>query len=418
MKLQRFISATLSLISTAVFSGACYAAAEVQTSEQAPDPFLVTFKDSLKRRDPNPADIAKLNEYIEKHPNDGNGHMVLAYVYDKLGMDGMYSSELEKAWRLQPETPSFLISALKGRAVTNDKRHYQSLIEEGFQKYKNDPKNLIKAAELFHSIKENEVAVRFVEQALKIDPKNVEARCNYCTYLLALSRFHEAIDASEPLLSDKTTATLATLIQGVAWNGLKNTRRALPLLEKAWHEAPTELQLAKTYVDALIAEHKYKQAVEPAMMVLAFQPPYGKHLNAVKDEIKPVIERASAADIQANLAKISKMIPPGKTLAFFYFALGDLLDRSGKILAAANCFQEGLSMDDSVGRAYMRLGHDLELLGASPDSVQKLYQQAVLRTGNDKEVVARCQRMTARLPVMDRDIAGKIKNLINSVRYK
>ena len=66
----------------------------------------------------------------------------------------------------------------------------------------------------------------------------------------------------------------------------------------------------------------------------------------------------------------------------------------------------------------MRLAHDLEILGGTPDKIKELYEQAASISRDDREVKAKYERMKARMPAVEKDIAAKIKCVVNNVRYK
>jgi tetratricopeptide (TPR) repeat protein len=138
----------------------------------------------------------------------------------------------------------------------------------------------------------------------------------------------------------------------------------------------------------------------------------------LKNKIKPLIANASVTDIESGIKKVAAILPPGRALAYFYFALGDLLDKSGRYLNAVHCFSKGLEMDPSFGRAHMRLARDLEILGFRGDAVKQNYSLAAeLTPPGDQEVMARYERMKERSKAEDRDIAGKLKKRFNKMRY-
>ncbi len=381
-------------------------------------PFLVNMKALLNSRAPSTGELEKLSAYIQQYPNDPDGHLVIANAYNKLGMDGMYAEELEKAWRLSPGSLLYLFSALKARAVTDDHPSFDHLVDEAFQSYKNDANTLSKMGQLFQDNNQNTLAIRFLTRAVELDPKTLQLLCSYCYSLLALRRYRELISATAPLFLNEKTRTVANLLRGLAWYNLNQSEKAEPLLAEAYREAPEQAEIAEAYFDILVATGKRCYAVQPALMALALQPPFGKHMIVLKAKVKPIIARARTSDLEDGIMLVNKTIPPNRSLALFYFALGDLLDKSDRVLNAAHCFSAGLFLDRSLGRAYMRLAHDMEILGAAPDKVMDLYEQAALMSRDDREVMAKYERMKARMPALDKDIAGKIKCAINNVRYK
>lgn len=382
------------------------------------DPFIQSMRELLSTRALSEAELQKLSDYIKAHPDDPDGHFVIANAYNRLGMDGMYAEEMEKGWRLSPTSVLYLLAALKARAVTEDRSRYERLVDEAFQTFKNDAGMLEKLGQLFLDNGQTQLAVRFLSQAVDLQPKNLQVRCSYCNCLLAMRRYKELIASTGPLVENEKTLTLANLLRGVAYYNLNLPYRALPLLEKAYIGAPDRPEVAEAYFDCLRRLGKDSQALQPALMALALQPPFAKHMNDLKIKVRPVIAAAGTRELRDGIKYVGRNIPPTRSLAFFYFALGDLLDKSGRIVHASDCFNAGLFLDPSLGRAYMRLARDWELLGCPAEKVEGLYKQAALRAHEDKEVQARYDRALSKRPAESKDIAGKIKLAINKIRYK
>jgi len=386
---------------------------------QKPNPFLLSMKALSDKRALNSSELEKLSDYIRKHPDDPDGHLLLAHAYNQLGMTGLYAEELEKSWRSSPGALLYLFAALRARALSDDHPSFDRLVDEAYRVYKNDASALSKLGKLFQDNDENTLAARFLGRSLELNKKNLKTLCDYCSSLLALNQYRELISAAGPLFSNEETRSLANLLSGTAWHKLNRPEKAVPLLAEAYREAPDRPEVAEAYVDALLSTGQRSQALQPALMALALQPPFSSHMTVLKAKVKPLIERASISGLEDGINQVCKAMLPGRSLAFFYFALGDLLDKSGRVWEACNCFNKGLSMDQSLGRAYMRLAHDLEILGGASDSVMELYKQAATRTPpEDKEVRAKYERMKVRIPAMDKDIAGKLKCVINNLRYK
>ena len=382
------------------------------------DPFLVNMKAVLKNRAPNEDEMSRLNLYMQNHQGDPDGHLVMANAYNQLGMDGMYAEEMEKAWRLSNSSLNFLFASLKARALADDHCGYENLVEKAFQTFKNNADMLSKTGQVFLESNQSKLSLRFLSRARELNPQDMQLLCSYCSNLLALRRYRELLSAATPLFAQERTRALANLLSGTAWYNLNQPEKALPLLARAYHLAPNQPEIAESYFDALIACGKNSQALQPALVALSLQPPFAAHMSVLKAKVKPIIARAKTEDLDNGISQVAKTIPPTNSLAFFYFALGDLLDKSDRIRNASYCYYNGLTIDPSFGRAYMRLAHDWELLGGPPDKIINFYEKAALQTRDDKEVVAKYERMKARKPSLDRDIAAKVKFVINNIRYQ
>ena len=109
---------------------------------------------------------------------------------------------------------------------------------------------------------------------------------------------------------------------------------------------------------------------------------------------------------------------PGRALAYFYFSLGDLLDKENRVRQAIECYTEGLAIDNTFGRAYMRLGNDMALMGAAPSITRVFFEQAALRAPSDPQVLSKYYRMKERSKVYDQDIANQLKGKFNQLRFQ
>jgi|694.fasta_scaffold151512_2 tetratricopeptide (TPR) repeat protein len=414
-KLKRITCASLTCF---ILSGGIIAHADSETISKSHDPFLDSMLKALDERKLSEAEMEKVSAYIQKHPDDPDGHLVMSDAYFKLGMTGMYAEELEKAWRLSSNSMLYLLAALKARMISDDPGSFYILVDEAFAKYKNDPKKLNSLGALFQQNNQNALALRFLKRATEAAPDNFEYLGNYCASLLAQKKYKQVIENAQTLYSNPQSKTSGALLLGVAYYNLNVPAKAIAYLSEAYAAAPTHAEIAEAYYDALMSNGRKAEATQVALMALATQPLLGTHMETLKNKIKPLIANASVTDIESGIKKVAAILPPGRALAYFYFALGDLLDKSGRYLNAVHCFSKGLEMDPSFGRAHMRLARDLEILGFRGDAVKQNYSLAAeLTPPGDQEVMARYERMKERSKAEDRDIAGKLKKRFNKMRY-
>lgn len=382
------------------------------------DPFLDSMLKALDSRKLTDDEMQKVSLYIQEHPSDPDGHLVMSDAYFKVGMTGMYAEELEKAWRLSSNSMIYLLAALKARMISDDRASFDSLVNEAYAKYANDPKKLNSLGTLFQQNNQNELALRFLKRASEVDPSHAEYMGNYCASLLAQKQYKQVIENAKALYSNQQSKLSGALLLGVAYYNLNMPGTALPYLSEAYAAAPTHAETAEAYYDALIATGRKREATQVALMALAMQPLFGNHMDSLKNKIRPVIADASVEELQGGIKQVSAVLPAGRALAYFYFALGDLLDKSGRYLNAVHCFSKGLELDPSFGRAHMRLARDLEILGFTGDVIERNYTLAAeLTPPGDSEVKAKYERMKERSKIADRDIAAKLKTALNKMRY-
>lgn len=410
--------ALMAALSTLVFSSAVQAdEAQPAKSKHSRDPYLEGMLKTLQEHPPSDAEIEKLSKFIDQHPNDPDGHLVLAAAYGKLGMDGLYADELEKAWFLAPERILLFLSALQAKMLTNDHLGFDRLTNKAYELFKNDAKKLETIGGVFQNSEQNSLSLRFLARALELEPENLKFRASYCSSLLAAKQFKELLKVAAPLSKEKRTNTLCALFQGLSLYNLNASEKALPLLKQAYDEDPTRPELAEAYFDVLMSLGKTKEALPPALIALAAQRPGARHSRLLRSKLGALITRAPKAQLDAEVSQTTKLLPPMQALAFFYFSLADLFDKAGQIRQAKSYFAEGLSIYQ-VGPSLMRFAHDMEILGDDPEQVLNFYQTAALMSDADKEAQAKYQRMKTRIQAHDKDIAARLKVLINRCRYK
>jgi tetratricopeptide (TPR) repeat protein len=222
--------------------------------------------------------MEKVSAYIQKHPDDPDGHLVMSDAYFKLGMTGMYAEELEKAWRLSSNSMLYLLAALKARMISDDPGSFYILVDEAFAKYKNDPKKLNSLGALFQQNNQNALALRFLKRATEAAPDNFEYLGNYCASLLAQKKYKQVIENAQTLYSNPQSKTSGALLLGVAYYNLNVPAKAIAYLSEAYAAAPTHAEIAEAYYDALMSNGRKAEATQVALMALATQPLLGTHM--------------------------------------------------------------------------------------------------------------------------------------------
>ncbi|MBX9686969.1 MAG: tetratricopeptide repeat protein [Candidatus Obscuribacterales bacterium] len=362
--------------------------------------------------------MSRLSNFIKDYPQNPEGHRVLAEAYNKMGMDGMYAEEIENAWRLSADSTEYLVVALRLRAVSDDHKKFESLSKEALARYRNNKVMLMKLSLDLQKNNQNFLALPYLKRALELAPEDNMVRSTYCLALLNQKRNQEMLFIIEPLHKNKDSAGFAALMSGMAFANLNMPKRALGYFEKAFTIDPLNPKLAESYYQVLMKLGKKQAAVLPALVTLAGAAPAGMDLEAVKKEIIPVLSCTNNQELKVLMSQVAMALGDPAKVAYFYFAMGDLMDRCRRIQMARDCYSSALNIDKSFGRGFMRLAHDLELLGVAPDTVLDLYSTALRLAPDDKEVIAHFKRMESRLAASPKDIAAMIKSIINQARYR
>lgn len=371
----------------------------------------------IEKRNLTQGELETAIKFVEKHPSDVDGHLLLARAYELAGMEHLASEELLDAWRLNPKAITPLISAISKIIMEADETAYQKLIAEAMKVYAKNPTELGVLALISQKNHDKKSAAAFLQAALKNNPSDIDALSAYSSMLIEEHKYSAVLDETEKLSKlqlDASKKARVNLLRGLAFFRMNQIHRAIPYLRDSYQADPKQYELCRAYFEALVADKQFDAALEPALMCLALYPPFFNGLDKLKSKIEPIMRLSKSKNINAAIVKVKKNISDGMQLAYFNFALGDLMDRLGNFQAGENFFIAGLNLDPSFGRGYMRLAADMERLGEDEDAIEGLYKKALEADTNDPEIAARYHRFLARKKVAKTDLALKIKTNMRS----
>lgn len=385
---------------------------------------LNKFSSNMEKRDLSKSELEQLVRLVNENSDSAQAHSVLARAYELSGLEEFSLEESVAAWELNKGDIQAFVAAQSMALRVSNRTVYEQLNSKALSHFKNDSRSLNTLAAICEKRGESEIARRFLKASLMAAPNDLDARILYLGALLADHRYEEILKELDALHLQKENAEnkrvenqIATF-RGIALLRLNRAHAALKYLELAFAASPTNLAVCNAYFDALVATGRYKSAVYPGMMLLALQPPFGDALERTKKKLQPTFEKASihASPLKDNMHKIDSEIKDRGRLAYFSFALADLMDDIGSYAQAEYLFSYGLNLDSSFGRGYMRLAKVMEKLGRDPDVVKDLHKSAMEADSKDPEIVAGYKRSITRDASRKNDLAGRTKNLIRARR--
>ena len=381
--------------------------------KRIPDSALLSaLSDKMEKGPLSSEDTELIARYIEQHPNDPRGHLVMGRLYQLSGLEKLDIAESISAWRLDRSDLATFLAAQAAASKANETELYDELMNEALRVYANDGKMLVTIAVINQKRGEENSARKFLEQAVKIDPHDAETKSLYLSALMGQKRYGDLVRGAQELRKTSPGIRyrgLATIFEGIGLLRLHQPARALPFLEKGYMLNPRNLDLVEDYFDALLSVRQYEKAVAVGFVAMALQPPFGSRLDVLKKKIEPVILKVPISSINGGIARVHQIVKHQGQLAYFYFALGDLMEKTHHYRKAEQCFVEGLNRDDSFGRGYMRLAKVKETLGDDPDVCLDLYRLACEKDPHDLECKARYARAKTRNASVRRDLARRFK---------
>ena len=94
------------------------------------------------------------------------------------------------------------------------------------------------------------------------------------------------------------------------------------------------------------------------------------------------------------------------------FSLGDEFDHLGERELAMGHYRQGLSLDPSFARGYLRLGEDLEDYCHDYDGAIEMYRRAFQLKKEDQEIRSRLYSLSLRLANRPNDLAWQLRDAI------
>lgn len=387
---------------------------KVEAKEAAPSKLdTAKWESVLEKENLDQSQLEELSKFVSSHTNDPAGHRLLARAYGKLGMPDFACHEVEQAWRLDLNSLEDLVSALRYYHANKENDKFNGLLDEALQQYTGKEMPLSMLGQLLLRNGDNTNALKFFHAALKINPSNVLTQVLLIKTLLNLGEYQDVLLMTQPLIANPSTASPGLYLRGKALLGMHRDREACSTLAQAYKLEHNNIpELTEAYFNALIRCGKYKEALEPGLVMLYQLSRQGQDMTTTKNSLLLTMKNLPWNYVETAINLASQSDRRG----YFCFALGDLLDRLGKPNAAIQEYYKGLTLNPNYGRAYMRLGQDMERNVNNWGEALQLYSRAYSCDPQDRQIEARHNRFFSRFPNKDKDIALRIKSLVNSCR--
>lgn len=375
----------------------------------------------IEKRELSKSELEQLGKFVIDHPTNVEGHTLLSRAYDLAGLQELALEQAIAAWESNRKDILTFVAAQSMALQTANRSIYDDLNSKALVAFEDDFRSLNTLAAIGQKRGDSKVAREFLQAALRAAPNDADTRVLYMSALLSDHRYADVLKQVQMFDSSKLTTQMKSVIasfKGIALLRLRYPNQAVGFLEEAFNSTPTNLSVCSAYFDALVSIGRYKAAIYPGMMLLALQPPFGDGLEKTKKKLRPVFEKTNlhSSVLQHYTKTIEDELKDPGRVAYFNFAIADLMDEIGNYAQAEILFTNGLNLDRSFGRGYMRLAKVMEKLGRDPEVVNDLYKSALEADSKDPEIVASYRRSTVRSATRNSDLAHRTKTIIRSLK--
>lgn len=370
---------------------------------------LVLLEQRIRQSNDYQAVLASLQKLIEKDPHNAQAFFLAGMVLEKSGYSDLAAEYFAEADKLDPSRQGSALQVFRLKLDSGDMPAARSFLGYVSRHYPNDPSVLLMNAYLARLQGNKLLAELYQREALAAQPNVAGIASSLAVLRLSQGRFLEALGLAEHDLKLKKDHPAATIIKAQALLCLSRYREALPLLDRIYRQTDFEKRLAAHMLcQAYLAAGLYEQALEPALVEMALS----------KDRSRAVVPKMTVAMLVQKLPaplvanvrdKVLKMLSQTEFEWRLHFSFADVLDHVGRHEDAMREYAKGLEIAPMVGRAWYRLGRDMEK-ESHYDNALVMYQRALQLDTGDPWIKAANLRLSQRVVGRPNDLAWRFKD--------
>lgn len=389
---------------------ASFAAAPLSTSAQ-----LDAIEKRIEADELSDDVYAQLESIITKEPTNPKAHLYLGNCYAKLGLPDQAIEEFKLATKYGPNEPKAFVELVKQQIKFGQIPAAMTLLNEAGRKFPKDPEvQFLIASSLIAKGKWDEgeyglkMAIAKKKKILGLTSALAEIR-------LMQGNFEEAIKLAKADLEIKPAFPMANRIYGLALASTGKFEESIAPLNIAYQATPFKQGLAENLSACAAWAGKWQIALEPAIIALGATATLDSNNPKQKARLYEIMRHCTADQIE--LAIKAATIKSGKhPPAAFFFALGDVLDGVNMRKLAMEQYTRGLQEAPSFGRAWYRLGKDLEIYSRDYEAALRCYQKAHAFNLQDPEIAMAMYSLSDKLAKRNKDWAWRLKDVLKPQR--
>ncbi|MBX9686899.1 MAG: tetratricopeptide repeat protein [Candidatus Obscuribacterales bacterium] len=361
--------------------------------------------------------LKKLQDLIQREPNNLEAHMTLGKVLAHMGYESLADEQFRIVDKLDPNHPNSILSIFRHRLETQGApaaNEYLLYVQRRFPK---DPSVMLMEG-MIERMRGNEIKAEFYySTAMERHPDYQGIATTFAILRMSQKRFQDAIKLAERDIALSKEHPVANLAKGQSLLLLGNYKDAIPCLEIALKNAVDKRGVADSLSRAYIYNQQFGESLKPTISCLAETPLSEQQtVNQLKKRISFILTKVSADELLNTLKIAEREIRFQQTMAGVYFACADVLDKTGHPSQSAIAFAEGIKLYPYNGRPFMRLGMIKERAG-NYTGAYKDYTRAYQLNPEDREIAARLRRMILQSS-LKYDLAGQIKCILRRLTHQ
>lgn len=354
---------------------------------------------------------AQLDEIIQKEPGNYRAHLYLGNCYDKLGLPEQALEQFELAAKYGPQEPKAFVEMVKAQIKMGQVPSAMGLIGEAKKKFPNDPEVLFWSGNFLQSKGRWEEAKTAYILAMSQKKQILGLPSAMAEIKLLEGDFPQAKVLAQADLAKDPNFAMANRIYGLALASTGRFEQSIEPLNKAYQQQPFKQGLAENLSACAAWAGKWKIALEPAIIALGATATLDSNNPKEKIRLLEIFRHSKPEEIE--MAVKAATIKAGKhPPAAFFFALGDVLDSVNMRQLAIEQYKRGLQEEPSFGRAWYRLGKDLEIYAKDYEQALQCYQKAHAFQMKDPEIAMAMYSLSDKLAKRNQDWSWKLRDVL------
>lgn len=358
------------------------------------------------------AEATELVEFSQANPGNLKAHLLLGYYYASYNLGELAAMEFESALRIDKNQPLVWVDLANVRYRHHKEAEAAKVLIEAENRFPSFYNILLARAMLFLREGRLAEAESYLAKAQTAKPDEPDTYVGQAQIFLNRKDYLAAINASDRALALKPDRGAAHLAKAQALLNLGQRSAAIRHLAIGFSSDRLNKPLAKLYLEQAEQAGLLAESCEAALVIMGIDVNSLELLEDDKEKVIGSIGRwrqsgASESDVERLIETVSADLKGTGHQAKFLFCLGDIYDRLNQRHRAIHLYRDGLAIDPTYARAYLRLGADLELSGQYAQAT-RLYQKAYSIKKEDPEIARRERRMANRA----NDLAWCLRDLI------
>jgi tetratricopeptide (TPR) repeat protein len=400
---------------TSLFSNPAQSTAQVKAESQASpvNEILDRINREADLEHISDASFEQLGTIIARDPHNARAHLLLGRGYESLGLPEQAYDQFRTALQYGLDKPQEVVQLIKALAKSGHMTSAQNLVDEAVKRFPDDPEIMFWEGNFLYSRNQVPQAEEKYAQALRRHKTIIGLYSALASIRYGQKRYDMALALAQKDLALDPKMLLSNEVAGLSLLQLKRYAEAAGPLGRAFMGSPIKNLISEGYARALYWTGDYKDALRPALVNLAFTSDLYSYNIGSKRLLEPILRHVRKADIAEKIEEVNRHLGINRNAAF-HFCLADVLDRHGYIDLAIDQYQQGLKIEPKFGKAWFRLGLDLETYKHDYAGALTCLRKAAAFAPQDESIAKYLLRLEDRWPTYKNDWAWQMRDWLTS----